>query len=302
MTYLTPFGFLIDYAETMYGVSGGFFRKRGLDLTVEGGKGSAAGIQQLIGGNVLVSRTGGTDLLKAYVKDPQLVAISSVYPKDLFWVISQADKPARSVADLQGKTAGVISVGGATENLLDMMLAKAGIAKTSTTRETVGNAPAAFELVKAGRIAAFIATHLTVYRLQQAGQPIHAWSVDEVAPSPGDLYVTTKRAVRERPEALMKFLRGVDDTLAALTMAKDLPDVVASMTSLYDIPEAKGPDKGTVALDFALKNFRLVRERRLRMDPSAFASAVDLMVKAGIIPVPPDQGYFTDTIRAQAFA
>jgi ABC-type nitrate/sulfonate/bicarbonate transport system substrate-binding protein len=112
MTYLTPFGFLIDYAETMYGVSGGFFRKRGLDLTVEGGKGSAAGIQQLIGGNVLVSRTGGTDLLKAYVKDPQLVAISSVYPKDLFWVISQADKPARSVADLQGKTAGVISVGG----------------------------------------------------------------------------------------------------------------------------------------------------------------------------------------------
>lgn len=300
LTYLTPFGFLIDYAETMYGTSGGFFAGQGLEVVNEGGKGSAFGIQQLTAGNALISRTGGTDLLKAYVRDPQLVAIAGVYPKDLFWVISHRDKPLRSTADLAGKTVGVISVGGATENLLDMLLAKQGVPKGDVPRESVGNAPSAFELVKAGRIAGYIATHLTVHRLRQAGHPIEAWSIDEVAPSPGDLYVTTKRTVEERPETLVKFLRAVDATLAAIGGSQDLPAIVASMSRLYDIPETKAADKGLGSLEFARANFAHVHKARLAVAPSAFSSARELMVKAGIIPEPRDDGYFTDAIRAKA--
>ncbi|NNM71435.1 ABC transporter substrate-binding protein [Enterovirga aerilata] len=301
VTYLTPFGFLIDYAETMYGTSGGFFAKQGLDLVNEGGKGSAFGIQQLTAGNVLISRTGGTDLLKAYVRDPQLIAIAGVYPKDLFWVISHRDKPIQGSADLAGKTVGVISVGGATENLLDMMLAKASIPKSSVSREAAGNAPSAFELVKAGRLSGYIATHLTVHRLRSAGQPIHAWCIDEVAPSPGDLYVTTKRTVEERPETLVRFLRGVDATLAAIGATADTPALIASMSKLYDIPETKSPDRGVASLDFARTNFAAVHRAKLAVAPATFVSARDLMVAAGIIPEPKDDGYFTDAIRKKAF-
>src|SRR4051794_6280630 len=70
ITYMTPFGFLMDYAETLYGDVAGQFQKRGLDLKIEGGRGSSMAIQQLTAGNILVSRTGGTDLLKSYAKDP----------------------------------------------------------------------------------------------------------------------------------------------------------------------------------------------------------------------------------------
>ena len=32
-------------------------------------------VQQVVAGNVLLSRTGGTDHIKAYAKDPSIVAI-----------------------------------------------------------------------------------------------------------------------------------------------------------------------------------------------------------------------------------
>ena len=53
ITYLTPFGYLMGFAEAMYADTGGFFKKHGLDVTIEGGKGSAMSVQQVSAGNVL---------------------------------------------------------------------------------------------------------------------------------------------------------------------------------------------------------------------------------------------------------
>ncbi len=300
MTYMTPFGFLMDYVETIYGKTSGIFEKRNVDLKIEGGRGSSMAIQQLTAGNILVSRTGGTDLLKAYAKEPQLVAIASVYPKDLFWVISNKETPINSVEEMAGKTIGVVSVGGATENLLDMMLAKAGIEKDAVKREAVGTAPAAFELIAAGRISAYISTDLTLFLLQQAGRPVSAWSIDKVAPSPGDLYVTTKKAVEEKPELLANFLLGVNDTLAALTASKP-EDIIKSVSTGYDLPETKRPDGGVPALDFAMKNFRHVHDLKLKPEQASFDSAHELLVKAGIIQPLADKGYLDMSIWQRAF-
>ena len=94
--YLTPFGYLIGFGETMYADTGGFFAKEGLDVEIEGGRGSAMSVQQVMGGNVLLSRTGGTDHIKAYAKDSSIVAIGEIFQRDIFHVISHADKPIRS--------------------------------------------------------------------------------------------------------------------------------------------------------------------------------------------------------------
>ena len=51
--YLTPFGYLIGFGETMYADTGGFFAKEGLDVEIEGGRGSAMSVQQVMGGNGL---------------------------------------------------------------------------------------------------------------------------------------------------------------------------------------------------------------------------------------------------------
>jgi NitT/TauT family transport system substrate-binding protein len=299
--YLTPFGFLMGFAETMYGDTGGFFKKHGLDVTIEGGKGSAMAVQQVTAGNVLLSRTGGTDLIKAYARDNNLVAIADVFPKDLFYVISHKDKSIAKPEAMAGKTIGVVSVGGATENLLDMMLAKVGIKKEDVKRETAGNAPTAFELVKAGRLSGYIATNDTVFQLKADNQPITAWSCDDVAPSPGQVYMTSKRGMEANGDAIASFLRAVNEAIGAIVESKDLAPVIASMTAKYDVVEAKRPDKGMSVLENALANYRAVRANKLKINPATFESAHELMVKAGIIQPMPDKAYYSMAAWQKAF-
>jgi ABC-type nitrate/sulfonate/bicarbonate transport system substrate-binding protein len=301
ITYLTPFGYLMGFAEAMYADTGGFFKKHGLDVTIEGGKGSAMSVQQVSAGNVLLSRTGGTDLIKAYARDNSLVAIAEIFPRDLFFVISHRDKPIAKPEDLAGKTIGVVSVGGATENLLDMMLARAGIAKDQVRRETAGNAPTAFELVKAGRLAGYIATNDTVFQLRGDNQPILAWSVDDVAPSPGQVYITSKKSLETNQDAIARFLRATQDSLGALVSGSDLPGIIASMSAKYDIVEAKRPDKGVSVLQNALENYRVAHADKMKIEPASFEAAHELMVKAGIIEPLPDKGYYELSAWQRAF-
>jgi ABC-type nitrate/sulfonate/bicarbonate transport system substrate-binding protein len=96
VTYLTPFGYLISFIETMYSDVGGIFEKHGLNVTIEGGRGSSMAVQQVTAGNALISRTGGTDLIKAYATDPSIVAVGDIYQRDIFYVISAQDARSRS--------------------------------------------------------------------------------------------------------------------------------------------------------------------------------------------------------------
>ena len=301
--YLTPFGYLIGFAETLYADTGGFFAKHGLEVEIQGGRGSAMAVQQVVAGNVLLSRTGGTDHIKAYAKEPSLIAIAEIFQRDLFYVISHADKPLRNTADLAGKTVGIVSEGGATENLLDMMLAASGVPSDSVQRQSVGNAPGAFEFVKQGRISGFIATSDTVFQLQTDKQPVVAWSTDDAAPCPGQVYMTSRAIFDKEADQLARFLRAVQDCLGALLAAREnLEPIVASMTAKYEVVEAKRPDKGIPVLRNSLdKTFAPPQRDKLASSQERWNAAYDLMVKAKIIPPLDKRDFYDDRVRKLAF-
>ncbi|HEY8610430.1 MAG TPA: ABC transporter substrate-binding protein [Roseomonas sp.] len=301
--YLTPFGYILGFADTLYAQAGGFFAKEGLDVKIDGGRGSAMSVQQVVAGNVLLSRTGGTDLIKAYVKDPSIVAIGEIYQRDGFFVISQESKPIRTPADMAGKTMGIVSTGGATENLLDMMLVARDVPKDSVRREQVGNAPSAFELVKRGRADAFIATSDTVFQLRSDKQAVHAWSTDDVAPCPGQVYITSKATLERETETLAKFLRGVQAALESMAAQKDnLAPVVNTIAGAYDIAEGRRPDKGAAVLANGLEQtFAAPMRDKLASRAESWDAAAALMVKAGIIAAPTDRGWYDDRVRKLAF-
>lgn len=299
--YLTPFGYIMGFADVMYSQSGGFFAKQGLDVDIQGGRGSAMAVQQISAGNVLISRTGGTDLIKAWVKDPSIVAFGEIYQRDIFHVISSQAKPIKTPADMAGKTIGVVSVGGATENLLDMMLAKSGVPAASVKRESVGNAPAAFEFINQGRIDAYIATNDTVTQLQIDAKPIVTWSTDTVAPCPGQVYITSRKTIAEKPETLVHFLRGVHEALGVMVAAKDLNPILASMTSKYEIFEANRPDKGLLVLKSTIDGMRPPYRDKFASAPAGWRSAYELMVQAKIIEPVAKPDFFTDAIIKRAF-
>lgn len=298
--YLTPYGYLIGFAETLYAETGGFFAKQGLDVDIQGGKGSAMAVQQVSAGNVLLSRTGGTDLIKAYAANPSIVAIAEIYQRDIFYVISSQDKPINGPADMAGKTIGIVSTGGATENILDMMLAAKNVPAADVKREVVGNAPAAFEFINQGRINGYIATVDTVGQLKVDKRPIVAWSTDDVAPAPGQVYMTSKKTLAENAGDLGKFMKGVYEALGAMEQMKDLQPVIDSMLTKYDVFEAKRPDKGLSVLKDDLVAYKAVYDAKLASKPETWTKAYDLMVKAGIIKAIDDRGFYDDSARKAA--
>lgn len=302
MTYLTPFGYLISFAETMYADTGGFFKKHGLDVTIEGGRGSSMAVQQVTAGNVLVSRTGGTDLIKAYAKDPSIVAVAEIFQRDLFYVISSKDAPIEKPADMAGKTIGIVSAGGATENILDMMLAATDTPKDQVARDVVGNAPAAFQLIKQGRIAAFIATSDTVFQLHVDKQPVVAWSTDDVALSPGQVYMTSKAQLEAQKKTIAAFLAAVYDCLGVLLATKDLKPVVESMSAKYDIFESKRPDGGLSVLKQGIQNYKSAYDAKFASSKEKWENTYNLMLKAGLVDKIDDHNFFDDSARALAFS
>ena len=302
MTFLTPFGFLIGFVDTMYADTGGYFAKHGLNVTIQGGRGSSMAVQQVTAGNALVSRTGGTDLIKAYATDPSIVALGDIFQRDIFFVISAQDAPIESPEDMAGKTMGIVSASGATENILDMMLAARDIPSDAVEREVVGNAPAAFELVKLGRIAGFIATNDTVFQLNVDDQPITAWSTDEVARAPGQVYMTSKAQLEESRETIARFMRAVHEGLGHITTTDDLEAVVESMSAKYEIFEAGRPDRGLSVLGNAANNYAAPYRDQLQTDPEAWEAAYALMVKAGLIEELDDRNFHDDSARMLAFS
>lgn len=301
--YLTPFGFIFGFSEVLYGKTGGFFAKEGLDVEIEGGRGSAMAVQQVSAGNALVSRTGGTDLIKAYAKTPSIVAVGECYQKDIFYIISHADKPIKGPADMAGKTIGIVSTGGATENLLDMMLVSKDVPVSEVKREVVGNAPAAFEFVKRGRIDAFMATNDTFFALQLDKQPVSGFSADDFAPSPGQIYMVSKQALETQQEAIAKFMRGAQAAIGdMIARKKDLAPVVASMTGEFDMAEAKRADKGVSVLANSVEQiFEPVHRDKFASKPEIWTAAYDLMVKAKIITPLDDRKFYDDRARLAAF-
>jgi NitT/TauT family transport system substrate-binding protein len=301
VVYLTPFGYLMGFAETMYADTGGYFTKHGLDVDIHGGRGSAMAVQQIAAGNVLISRTGGTDMIKAAAKDPNIIAFAEIFQRDIFFVISSEEKPLNDPRQFAGKTIGIVSTGGATENILNMMLAKEGIAADSVKREPTGEGPGPFEFIAQGRIDAYIATYATVGQLKADKKSFVAWSVDKIAPSPGQVYITSKKSIAERPEELANFLRAVYDALGAMTVAKDLKPIIESMDGKYQIVERAKPDGGEGVLALTVDAFRPVYRDKLASDATGWMSAYDLMIKAKVIEPIPAASFYTDAIRQRAF-
>jgi NitT/TauT family transport system substrate-binding protein len=301
VTYLTPFGYLISFIETMYADVGGIYAKHGLNVTIEGGRGSSMAVQQVTAGNALISRTGGTDLIKAYATDPSIVSVGEIYQSDIFFVISSKDAPIAKPEDMVGKTMGIVSASGATENILDMMLAARDVPKADVARQVVGNAPAAFELVKQGRIAGFIATSDTVFQLNVDKQPVVAWSTDDVAPCPGQVYMTSKAQLEKSGDLIGKFLASVEETLGVLLASKDLAPIIDQVTAKYDVFEAKRPDKGLAVLKHTLAKYEAPYKDKLASSKDRWKSAYDLMLKAGLISATADQNFHDDSARKLAF-
>ncbi len=283
LTFVTPFRYLVAFAPVMNAKSGGYFTKQGFDATVQGGNGSASALQQVLAGRAKFTRTSSIDIIKAVSNQKvPLMAISTMVQGSVFNVVSRADKPIKSPQDMKGKKIGVVSVGGGTENLLNMMLAQAGIDPKSVPRQPVGNSPGAFGLVKQGRIDAYIISVGSVIALEKMGEKIHYWSTDKYAPNPSQVYVCTKETADKEPDTVLRFLKAIKGSVDEL-IGGDRAKILDRMAKDFQIIGIKRRAITLASLEAELKLWTSEgKENLMRNVPKLWKSAQELTAKVGI--------------------
>jgi len=301
LTFMTPFGFIPDFLEMMNMVSGGFLAQEGFAPQLLGGHGAVMTAQQLMTGSVSFVRLSAIDEFVAVAKGAGFVSVSTLYQGSNFHVISSKDKPINSAQELKGKTVGIVSVGGSTEQLLQIMLRAVGMTKADLTTQVVGNSPGVMQYLRQGRIDCFINSVGVVVALQTANEPIVNWPTDRYAPMPSQIYVTTRDVMEKKPATLVRFLKALRASTADM-MHGDLKAIFRRANGDFDIPGMKNLDELVALMRFTMSNpwMSQGRENFLLNVPALWAEAAHEISDAGIATVPRVEALYTNTFIEQA--
>lgn len=135
--------------ELVNALTGKHFEAVGLRPELHAANTGVAAMQQLVAGRCHIVRVHAIEVFKAVARQKTpLVAIGNLEHNQSFVVASAADRPVRGPADLAGKRVGVFAVGSTSDNYLDLVLRKVGIARESVERQTIPVSPAAFAHVR----------------------------------------------------------------------------------------------------------------------------------------------------------
>jgi len=283
MTFVTPFAHILAFVDVLNAKGGGYFEREGLDVTIEQGRGSAMAVQQIVGGAALLSRTGVGDHIRASSRPggDDLIAVATISQGSPFYVISALSKPIRTPEEMAGKTIGILSVAGATEIVLDVMLQARRVDRTRVARQVTPNSPAGLLLIEQGRIDAYIVSAGVPIALQAAGTPHVSWNTDDVAPIPGQCYIARRRTIAQNGDMVVRFLRAVKLSLDDMLADMDLTRTLANLRG-FEIAEMRNAALAPLILRNEMQFWLTAgRENLLRNVPDRWQRGYDLMAAAG---------------------
>ncbi|MER5454499.1 MULTISPECIES: ABC transporter substrate-binding protein [unclassified Micromonospora] len=281
-SYMTASGLTLSFVETMVAKERGYFAEHGLNLDIKGGQGTATAIQAVLGGSADMTRANGINAIIAVAnEDAPFVSIASVRQKSQFEVVSLPDDPIRSPAQLAGRTCGIVSTGGATENLLDVMLINAGIDPGSVQRPVTGVGTAAYELARRGEVDAWICVNTDRATIQKEIGEVVFFSTDEHAPMPSDSYNTSLKMVESDSDMPVRFLAGVLKAIDYASKEENWEQVINDLRK-YN-PEADAA-QARAELPLLVESWQAAGpENTLQMNPQTWLTGQESLVKAKLV-------------------
>lgn len=96
-------------------IEAGFFKQKGVSLELITMRGGPAAANALISGDVDLVTGALEQALKMKAKGQDVKVIASIQHKSPFAIVVPADSPAKTLADLKGKTIGVTAVGSSSD-------------------------------------------------------------------------------------------------------------------------------------------------------------------------------------------
>lgn len=183
----------------------GFFKEKGIDLTVIPGAGGGDAVKNILSGQADVAFTDPGSLYFALDKGEKLKVIYNIYPQNVFNVVSLKESNIEKPEDLKGKTIGVYSLTSGTRQNLLILLQQAGLSEEDVNIVETGISN--FAPLMQGQVDATAATDTGLFLAKQKG--LGDANVIEVKDSlniPSDVFVVTEKTYQEKRDELKKFV------------------------------------------------------------------------------------------------
>lgn len=287
--YMTSLGLGSNFLEVMVAQERGFFKSEGINIEIRGGQGSGPSMQSLISNSVDYSRSDPIVVIPAIAdQDAPLVAIATVQQTSPFEIASLKDNPIKNIKDMEGKTIGIISAGGGTEIVLDLMLAGAGVPAASVSRPVVGVGFAPYELARTKKIDGWVAQTTARASIEKQSGPLEWFNTSDYTKLPSSSYWTTLDVAKAKDDAPVRFLAGVHKAMEFMLDESNWEQAIKDLQK-YN-PEAD-TEQSLFELPLLLDSWTARGEdQMLTLDKDAWVNGQKELVDAGVVEKPADIG------------
>jgi NitT/TauT family transport system substrate-binding protein len=198
------------YAPIYAGIEKGFFAKRNLELNVIYASGSDI-MRNVAAGNVDFGFPNGDSVIAAKANGLPVKVIHTTYQRGIGALLTKADGPIKTYADLKGKTVAVTALGSPNYLQLQAGLKKAGLRIEDVKVEVVATG-AIVQSLQAGQVDAIVFSELRKYNLEADKFPTHLILSNDFLPSFGNVVVTSDRLLASKGAVARAFVDAIDES------------------------------------------------------------------------------------------
>lgn len=280
--YQTAFGYNVGNCPEMVAREAGFFADLGIDCEVISSTGTSQAMSGLLATTTQYTRFQSISaLITVANEDAPFVAFGTPVQRSAFEMQSMAEKPIRDIRDLEGKAVGVVSAGGTTDQIIDLMAVRAGIDPKSIQRKVTGLGTSAYTFAEKGDIAAWTGSAAERQALEASGKKIHSWNFDDVMLVPADSYITTRDEIEKHRDVVVKVLAGF---YKALKYVCDKANDKQTIEWIRKYNREITPESAQQQLDLVRELYLAKGESNLMvMDTAAWGEMQSALLKANLI-------------------
>lgn len=236
----------LTYTPEMVADACGHFKEQGLNVTFETTQGSAQAIQTVIAGSALLARVGDIEaIIAAADKNAPVSNVGTVQHRQSIRIVSSTRAPIKDADDFRGKLIGIPSEGGTSEITLDLVLNSAGINPEDVNRQVVGLTPGVFNLVKSGRIDAYVVSLDTAVALKQQQPDAVIFNPSEAINAGAQLYLTSQQQLEDPQAADMtkRYLAAIHSAVQSVVEdeSNGFKKTMECISSKYNVPTLDTP-------------------------------------------------------------
>jgi NitT/TauT family transport system substrate-binding protein len=280
-----PFPGGIPFFPILVAQDRGYLAEEGIELTdVQPVDGSGAVVQQIATGQVDVGFPSPSPLLSAVEGGEDLVSTYLLYQSNVFQVVVPADSDIQSLADLEGRTLGLVAPdAGSTNFARAILFAEHGLQPEADFDELrVGDGGTAAVAIDRGDVDAYTAAFPDIATIRLRGIDVRNILPDEYAGFPDSLLVLPRADVEADPA----FVEGLGRAMAKATVwGSANPEEVLEITTRWFPEEAQDRDFAMAMLEETIALFQLPdgAEGWGYHRPDALGLYVDYLVQQGSI-------------------